>query len=88
MTALPPGLSDPGMKSARAAVLIPKEGTMAYYRLYFFGGGNRIEQFREFEMRDDLAAIRQAAQWRGTAPMELWSGARKVRRWDRSDVAA
>ena len=55
---------------------------MAYYRLYFFGCGNRIEQFREFEVSDDFAAIRQAAEWRGTVPMELWSGARKIRRWD------
>jgi len=56
---------------------------MTYYRLYFFTGpSGRIDQFREFEMPDDLAAIRQAALWRGTAPMELWSGARKVRRWD------
>lgn len=61
---------------------------MAYYRLYFFGCGNRIEQFREFEMSDDIAALRQAAEWRGPAPMELWTGARKVRRWDPVNGAA
>jgi hypothetical protein len=56
---------------------------MPYYRLYFFAGSTgRIEQFREFEIHDDLAAIRQAHEWRSIAPMELWSGARKIRRWD------
>jgi hypothetical protein len=60
---------------------------MAYYRLYFFGHRNRIEQFREFEVSDDFTAIHQAAEWRGSAPMELWSGARKVRRWDHSHRA-
>jgi hypothetical protein len=72
------------MKSRRAIVQVPKEGNpMAYYRLYFFNGsGGRIHEFREFEVGDDLAAIRQAAQWRGAVPMELWSGARKIRRWD------
>jgi hypothetical protein len=62
---------------------------MAYYRLYFFAGRNgRIDQFREFELADDFAAIRQAAQWRGPAPMELWSGARKVRCWDQFEPHA
>jgi hypothetical protein len=56
---------------------------MAYYRLYFFNGsGGRIHEFREFEAADDLAAIHLAAEWRGPEPMELWSGGRKVRRWD------
>jgi hypothetical protein len=74
------------MNHRAAAVLFLKGGgAMAYYRLYFFGCGNRIEQFREFEVSNDLAAIRQAAEWRGTVAMELWSGARKVRRWDQSD---
>ena len=55
---------------------------MTYYRLYFLAGNNgRIEHFREFEADDDLAAIRQAAEWRRTDPMELWSGSRRVRVW-------
>ncbi|HET7816558.1 MAG TPA: hypothetical protein VFK58_03155 [Sphingomicrobium sp.] len=56
---------------------------MAYYRLYFFdGAGGRIQEFREFEAEDDLAAGRKAIAWRGIGPMELWSGQRKVDRWD------
>lgn len=56
---------------------------MAYYRLYFFDGTDRIEHFREFELSDDLLAIQQSAEWRCAAPMELWTGTRMVRRWDR-----
>jgi hypothetical protein len=55
---------------------------MAYYRLYFLDGAHRIEQFREFELPNDMLAIRQAAEWRGMMAMELWCGPRKVRRWD------
>lgn len=55
---------------------------MAYYRLYFFDGSGRIHQFREFELDHDLLAIRQAAEWRSTEAMELWTGTRMVRRWD------
>lgn len=55
---------------------------MAYYRLYFFGGGGSIERFREFELQHDLAAIQQAAEWRKSQAMELWTGARMVKRWD------
>jgi hypothetical protein len=56
---------------------------MAYYRLYFLDGtSGHIHEFREFESADDLAALAQAAAWRSINPMELWSGARKVRRWE------
>ena len=55
---------------------------MTYYRLYFLTGiSGRIEQFREFELSNDLAAIRQAVMWRGPGPMELWAGTRKVKVW-------
>jgi hypothetical protein len=56
---------------------------MAYYRLYFLDGAQRIEHFREFELADDALATRQAAEWRCTMAMELWCGPRMVRRWDR-----
>ena len=55
---------------------------MAYYRLYFFDGKERIQHFREFELGDDLLAIHQAAEWRSNIPMELWTGIRMVKRWD------
>ena len=56
---------------------------MTYYRLYFLNGpGGRIQEFREFEAEDDLAALRRAADWRTVSPMELWCGDRRVRSWD------
>lgn len=55
---------------------------MAYYRLYFFDSSGRIHHFREFELDHDLLAIQQAAEWRSTDAMELWTGSRMVRRWD------
>jgi hypothetical protein len=56
---------------------------MAYYRLYFFDRSDgHIDQFREFEAPDDPAAIAQAADWRELDAMELWSGGRKVKRWE------
>ena len=55
---------------------------MAYYRLYFLDGVGHIAQFHEFEADDDRAAVALADSWRGIGAMELWSGRRKVRRWD------
>ena len=56
---------------------------MAGYRLYFlerFSG--HIAKAHEFEADDDLAAVGIAEEWRTDGPMELWSGDRKVLRWD------
>lgn len=54
---------------------------MAYYRLYLLDrSSGRIREFREFEARDDLAAIRRSEHWR-SGPMELWCLDRRVRRW-------
>jgi hypothetical protein len=56
---------------------------MAYYRLYFLGGGNGpIFEFREFEVAADDAAIILAEGFRRIGAMELWCGARKIRRWE------
>ena len=56
---------------------------MAYYRLYFFDRfSGHIDHFREFEAADDAAAVAQAADWRELDAMELWSGRRKVKRWE------
>lgn len=54
---------------------------MAYYRLYFFNG-KHIDRFHEYEAVDDLAARTVAEGLHGARHMELWSGARKIRRWD------
>ncbi len=61
---------------------------MAYYRLYFFDGFSHIEHFREFEAPTDLAAVEQADDWRAQNAMELWSGRRKVKRWEALNAAA
>lgn len=55
---------------------------MAYYRLYFFDRGGHIDQFREFEAPDDAQAVARAAEWRDLEAMELWSGRRRVKRWE------
>lgn len=56
---------------------------MAYYRLYFMERlTDQIEHFREFEAEDDTAAIVVSEGWRGKRAMELWSGRRKVKRWE------
>jgi hypothetical protein len=61
---------------------------MPYYRLYFLGGGSGpIFDFREFEMADDIAAVVVAEGFRRIGAMELWCGARKVRRWEPVAVA-
>jgi hypothetical protein len=56
---------------------------MAYYRLYFFNlASGHIDHFREFEAPGDMAAVVRAGDWRDLGAMELWSGGRKVKRWD------
>jgi hypothetical protein len=56
---------------------------MVYYRLYHLRGSTfEVESFHEFEAKDDTDAIAQSEGRRGVNPMELWSGHRKVMRWD------
>ena len=56
---------------------------MTYYRLYFLDGfSGHIDHFREFEARTDADAAAQAEAWREARAMELWSGQRKVMRWE------
>jgi hypothetical protein len=55
---------------------------MAYYRLYFLDGRSHIEHFHEFEADTHAAAVAQADEWRTLNAMELWSGRRKVKRWE------
>ena len=54
---------------------------MARYRLYFMHArSGHIERFEEFDAADDTSAIERAQGQGGAAPLELWSGARKVYR--------
>jgi len=56
---------------------------MAYYRLYqLHGARNEVGSFEEFDADDDAEAIARGETYRRLNPMELWSGHRKVRRWD------
>jgi hypothetical protein len=58
---------------------------MPGYRLYFldrFSG--HIDRRRDFHAETDDEAIVQADASGSTQPMELWQGARKLKRWDAS----
>jgi hypothetical protein len=56
---------------------------MAYYRLYFLGGGSGpITDFHEFEVADDAAAILAAERLRPMGAMELWCLGRRVQKWE------
>jgi hypothetical protein len=61
---------------------------MAGYRLYFmdrFSG--HIDHRREFLAESDAGAIEIANGWFEGAPMELWQGGRKLRRWNEEPLA-
>jgi len=56
---------------------------MAYYRLYqLHGARNEVQSFEEFDAADDVEAIARSETLRRLGAMELWSGHRKVRRWE------
>ena len=56
---------------------------MAYYRLYHLRGAkNEVQSFEEFDAEDDAAAIAQGEALHDGFAMELWSGHRKVHRWE------
>jgi hypothetical protein len=56
---------------------------MATYRLYFLDPHARhIEAFEEYEAGGDAEAIERADTRRDRAPLELWSGCKKVHRID------
>jgi len=59
---------------------------MGYYRLYFMNRSNgHIERFEEFDAADDVSAVIVADHHVGGQPLELWSGHRKVRRFEAVD---
>lgn len=56
---------------------------MPDYRLYHLRGPKfEVVSFNEFVEDDDLKAIMRSEGERGSNSMELWSGHRKVMRWD------
>jgi hypothetical protein len=56
---------------------------MGYYRLYFMNRSNgHIERFEEFDASDDSSSMAIADRHVGGQPLELWSGHRKVRRFE------
>jgi hypothetical protein len=71
------------MKPAAAGVFGQREGSMAYYRLYFLDGlDRRITGFDEFEAATDACALAMAEDRRRMVAMELWCEGRKVRQWE------
>jgi hypothetical protein len=56
---------------------------MPAYRLCFIHRDNGTTAHRyPFEADDDAAAIAFSNVWKEDAPMELWRGSRKLKRWD------
>ena len=56
---------------------------MLYYRLYYFDRfSGHIDHFREFEAKDDKAALELAERWNDGRLMELWNRERRLKRWD------
>jgi hypothetical protein len=61
---------------------------LAYYRLYFMQPRTgHIVRFQEFEAANDEAAVECAEAQQVSDPMELWSGPRKVARFEAVDAA-
>lgn len=53
---------------------------MPYYRLYFINPNTgRFLRFEELQAQDDVEAVRLASEKTGDHPLELWSGARRVK---------
>lgn len=56
---------------------------MVYYRLYqLHGPKNEVESFHEFHAENDAAAVVIGETMLRVNPMELWTGHRKVHRWE------
>lgn len=55
---------------------------MTSYRLYLVSGlTRRFEPAKEFDARNDRAAVAIAEDMRSARPAELWNGNRIVRDW-------
>lgn len=59
---------------------------MPEFRIFYLdASSDRITASHDFSADDDLDAIQRAGEFRTFAPMELWSGDRKIKRWEASD---
>ena len=54
---------------------------MPYYRLYHIKH-DRFAGVDDFEVADDVAAVRHAATLNGSATAELWCGKRKIKTFE------
>ena len=62
---------------------------MLYYRLYMLADlDGRFIGFEEIEAPDDVEAARLSERFRGTYPLELWCGKRKVKAFPAKAAAA
>jgi hypothetical protein len=55
---------------------------MPHYRVYFLGGGNRINEAIDLDCKNDDEAIEKATGVRYTHAIEVWQGTRLVKRID------
>jgi len=55
---------------------------VAYYRLLFLNLRNDVVHAYDFRSRNDMDALHIAEAKRGLSALELWQGARKIKRWD------
>ncbi|HTK58598.1 MAG TPA: hypothetical protein VL336_06415 [Sphingomicrobium sp.] len=55
---------------------------MAYYRLLFLNLRNDVVHAYDFRSRNDMEAMHIAEAKRGLSALELWQGARRIKRWD------
>lgn len=55
---------------------------MAWYRLYFFSSRDKIARAMDMECADDDEAVRCVADHPHKFGLELWQGARRVRRFE------
>ena len=62
--------------------MLPGGVAMAHYRLYTLDHEtDRIRSAEDFDAPDDASANREIARRGNAAPLEMWSGARKVGRF-------
>ena len=62
---------------------------MSYYRLYMLERTDgRFIGFEEYDATDDVEAVHLAERFRGSRPLELWCGRRKVRSFAATQPAA
>jgi hypothetical protein len=60
---------------------------MPYYRLYHIKH-DRFAGVDDFEVADDVAAVRHAAMLNGSGSAELWCGKRKIKTFEAAPAPA